>query len=247
MARICAMALGAGMLAATLTAAPASAAENIVVDGASPYAAESTTIFWGLSGTRHSWFAGGGFVHALNGNLGVNGWLVSGVLGGGSSEDFDVIFSETDSFQAAALIGYQAVSSAIYLAVYIGVNYFNNDSTPFDPTDPTAGDEVGFMVQGELETVGEDALYLSLMGTYSTAFDTYWVRARPGYNAGGIAFGPEFIASGDLGGDTVRYGAFVGGIMIGGVEMTISAGYQDERGATYSDGAYGAVEFSANL
>ena len=91
---------------------------------------------------------------------------------------------------------------------------------------------------------------MALNGSYSTAFDTYYVLGRVGRTFGRFTVGPEAWALGDITGDAQRLGAFLSmEIPMGHTTgtLTFSAGRQfgDEllAGKGFDDGAYGTVNF----
>ena len=99
--------------------------------------------------------------------------------------------------------------------------------------------------------------YFSLEGYYSTAFDTYWSRARVGMNLGRFIIGPEAGADGNEGYDAQRLGAFAMFKldMFGTrnpAELTIHGGYQfvdDDNGSSVAstsggEGAYAGFNLS---
>ena len=100
------------------------------------------------------------------------------------------------------MIGYKISRGHIWAAAYIGVDYQSYDLTPDDLSSPVRGSEVGFKVAADVATLRTGSpLYFSLSGLYSTAFDSYWARARVGLNQGHMTFGPEAIAMGNDGFD----------------------------------------------
>ena len=210
----------------------------------------------------HFFYSGG--IIALNGDISRNGFLLKGFVGTG---DYEYPTSsvpggnvDADATDLAALAGYQIYSGNYRFAAYVGVNWIDNDLNPKDPTNPTAGSETGFAVSGEFDTVQSRPLYLSLIGQYSTAYETYWSRVRPGYRFGTWVVGPEGIFMGDETYDAQRAGAFVS-VPINikrdvTFELTFSGGYQwigeDEVDGGFfggpagtSDGGYGNVNISA--
>ncbi|MEL6422944.1 MAG: cellulose biosynthesis protein BcsS [Pseudomonadota bacterium] len=172
--------------------------------------AQSTYVFssFDTTDTADIGFIGG--VMAVNGDINADGVLLrlSGLHGtysyalGAGENDVDVTAVD-------AMVGYQTFRDGLRLSGYIGVEHRDSDLALVDPNNPTQGDEVGAKVQLELATTAGTPLYLSLIGSYSTAFDTYWTRGRVGYDFGGFVIGPELMALGDEGFDQIRYGGFV--------------------------------------
>ena len=109
------------------------------------------------------------------------------------------------------MVGYQWVRQQFDLALYAGIDRINHNLSPFDPDNPARGSEIGFKVGIDLESHRHIGLpyYYALEGTYSTAFDTYFLLGRLGMNRGGTIFGVEGWLLGDESGDAQRLGAFL--------------------------------------
>jgi hypothetical protein len=168
-----------------------------------------------------------------------------------------------DAWQGDAMVGYKISRGLWWAAGYIGVDYQDHDLTPDDLENPVSGSEVGFKVAADVATLRQGTpLYFALNGQYSTAFDSYWARARVGINHNRFTFGPEGLAMGNDAFDAQRVGAFLTfDVELSRsmpVEITLSGGYQfvsesDDNGGGISDGgaigsgggegAYGGVVF----
>lgn len=208
----------------------------------------STVVFWGGNIKERAFYGYAGTVHAFNGDLSQDGLLLRGVIGYGAYE-YDtgsVVGGEVDGevTQFDATIGYQVFRGASRLSGYVGINYQDHDLSPIDLTNSTRGDEIGFLVQGEIETIASHSFYASMIANYSTANDTFWARARVGKNVGHITIGPEATLMGNKEYDGRRIGAFIGGLDLGSVNASISGGYADVDGTQGDSGAYGAIGFS---
>src|SRR5208337_612925 len=122
---------------------------------------------------------------------------------------------DATQWEGSALVGYQIVRDAISYAAYAGVDYQSFSLTPPDLSDPARGDRAGAKFVVDIETDREKSFYANLLGDYSTAFDTYFVRGRLGWKPGTgevsnrIAVGPEVSAFGNLAFNAQRAGAFV--------------------------------------
>lgn len=222
------------------------AADTLLEQRMAPNAPVDTVIYWGgdfTYGSSGRYGAGvdAGFVKALNGNLGRAGWTISGNLGLSRSVD---VGTRTNSVYGSALLGYIWPGQGYYFTLGAGVNVVANDETPSGGV--TDGSKVGAIVQYGFETTRENALYLQSYGAYSTANDQIYFHAKAGYKTSKLRFGPEFTLSDDRGGRaTLRYGAFVGDIPVGGkVSMVVSAGYQQELEPGTKDRFYATVGFS---
>jgi hypothetical protein len=218
----------------------------------------SHTIFTGGEVARNSWEGYLGTIVALNRDLSKDGVLLRAM---GSYGQYDYNFGlavDGTSRQADLMIGYQWVRQHFNLALYAGIDFIDHDLSPFDGNNPAQGRETGFKVGIDLESHRYSGLpyYYALEGTYSTAFDTYFLMGRLGANRGGTIFGVEGWLLGDESGDAQRLGGFVGfGRELRSdlfAEMTFSAGYQftdDEFAALCGsffggDGAYAMMNVS---
>ena len=164
-------------------------------------------------------------------------------------------------WQGAAFVGYQIVRNAITYSGFMGVDVPSVTLSPNDPTNPVRGTEVGFKVKTEIETDLEKTWYLDITADYSTAFQTYDSRIRPGWKFGSgkteyqTVIGPEASFLGDQTFDAQRLGAFVlFPIKINEdttAQFIIAAGYQwvEDRGTgtqastAGETGAYGTASF----
>ena len=153
-----------------------------------------------------------------------------------------------DGIALSAMLGYLFVRPGAAVGLYAGLDYQNHDLTPKDPTSAVSGDEVGFRIGGDVRLTGPQH-YASIEGYYSTAFDSYWSRARVGGNLGHIIIGPEALALGNAGFDAQRVGAFaMTKLHLNAhtpIELTVSGGYQfvndQGSGSSGGEGAYGAL------
>ncbi|HEU0160238.1 MAG TPA: cellulose biosynthesis protein BcsS, partial [Hyphomicrobiaceae bacterium] len=111
-----------------------------------------------------------------------------------------------------------------------------------------------------IETEKELPYYFALEGNYSTAFNSYWARARVGWHRGRFIFGPEASVVGDEDFDAQRVGGFVRFDLplapFRPIEVTLSAGHQfvsgnNNNGATGgiggSEGTYGLINWSVTF
>ena len=183
---------------------------------------------------------------------------VLGQLGDFDYRDITVPGGKVDGDMVGGdvMIGYQFTRGFVTATIYVGVDYLDYDLNPDVPTEEIRGDEFGFKVAGDLETSSEVPFFLSLNGSYSTAFDTYYAQLRVGYNARRFVFGPEGAVSGDKSGDIQRLGGFFiyrfDLTPINQAEFTVYAGHQfaDDDGGQFGsgdEGTYGGVSFSVSF
>lgn len=230
----------------------------------------SHIIFTGGEVARDSWETYLGATWALNRDLSREGVLFRtmgsygrydyqencsdpGRCGGGADpQNFD-----GRMWQGDVMVGYQWVRGNFDMALYAGVDFQNHRISPNDPFNPVSGHETGFKVALDLEAHRHTGLpyYYSLEGAYSTAFDTYFLLGRLGFNRNAFIYGVEGWLLGDETGDAQRLGAFVSfdrqlrPDLV--AEISFSAGYQfiDDEGKLCgsffgSEGAYATLNIS---
>ena len=238
-----------GLVLATSAPAHAGSLKDGIKDGG--YEPTWIATYSGADFAKDSFYAYSGAVVSLQRDLSKSGFVFQGFTGYGSYEyDSPGVPGgrvDGDVTQLAAMLGYLWVRPGAAIGLYVGADYHNYDLTPNDPFSSVDGSEVGFRVGGDIRMIGERH-YLTLEGYYSTAFDTYWSRARVGLNLGRVIIGPEAAAMGNVGYDAQRLGGFA---MLkldffgtkNAPELTINAGYQflrDDAGVGSSVGGEGA-------
>lgn len=205
---------GAGSLAVALVVASAAHAGGTKDYGYEPAVTpKSTVTFSGSDWSKDASYFYSGVIFALNRDLGRNGVVLRGFAGVPMYEYDSTHASggvvDGDGVQGDVMVGYIWHHERVTFSAYGGIDYQDYDLTPDDPTSSVRGSEVGFKVAGDLASAYDSPFYWNLLGSYSTAFDTYWTRARIGYNAGRLVIGPEVIAMGSDGFDARRVGGFV--------------------------------------
>jgi len=230
----------------------------------------SHRIFTGGEIAQNSWETYLGATWALNRDLSREGILFR-VMGAHGQYDYqencpapgvcaygvDPTHFEGKMWQGDVMIGYQWIRERFDMALFVGADYISHDITPFHLVNPVRGNEWGLKVGIDLESHRRTGLphYFALEGTYSTAFDTYWLLGRAGLNRGGNIFGIEGWLLGDDTGNAQRLGAFVSfdrqlrsDLR---AEFTFSGGYQfvDENGQICTsffgaEGAYATMNIS---
>jgi len=217
--------------------APAPAPEKI----------EYGNLYFGVDWTSHRSLAGYmGVLYAPNG-MEQSGLRLSafGLTGRyryqGDAETFRGKFVSSD-----ALVGSSHVFNNGALTLAVGVNYQDHSVTPFDPSNSVQGAKTGFKVQGDLWVNPTPKTLVYLLGSYSTAFDTYYAIGRLGYDlAGSGAFvGPEVGGQGNDRTDQLRLGAHVSGISLGTAKLGVSGGWVRERGEGGAWYATGNIDFT---
>ncbi|MEQ1662363.1 MAG: cellulose biosynthesis protein BcsS [Thiobacillus sp.] len=209
--------------------------------------AGSTAIFVGIGGADDTMFSYLGGVHALGGDIDKTGVLLRGMVGYGEY-DYDTTAVaggsvEGEQVNAELAVGYQWVMPGSRVSLYAGVDYQEHDLSPNDVFNSVNGDETGGLIQAELETTS-GAWHGSLIGKYSSAYDSYWARGRVGYAMGGATFGPEVAVGGNEEYDETRYGAFVNFDLSSATAVSLSAGYREAEGDASrndQDGGYASL------
>lgn len=214
-------------------------------------------LFTGIDAKEDSVFFYGGGIFAING-IDQNSLAIKGFIGGG---DFDYTAQPSgvfpggsvdgDSFTADVLGGYRAYFGGFQVGVYAGVNFqdiTHSINVAGRPNVKARGDKAGFKIDAELNFSGQGPLYLDARGNYSTAFDTYWLRGRIGYNLGMFTIGPEGALLGNDDYDQARIGGFaLFDLMDTGFSISLSAGYADVDGTTGQDSIYGSATVSTSF
>jgi hypothetical protein len=215
---------------------------------AAPAAIEYGNVYFGFDTNSHHGLAGyAGILYAPTGmhqsGIRLSVFGLGGVYEyhGGSGEEFKGRFASVD-----ALVGYSHVFGNGAVTLAIGANYQNHRVRPFDPNNSVQGGELGFKVQADLWVNPTPVTLIYMLGSYSTAFNTYYAVGRLGYDFFGnqVFFGPEVGGLGNDRTDQVRVGAHVTGFRLGSGRVTVSGGWLHERGE--GDGAYasGSIDFS---
>jgi hypothetical protein len=205
----------------------------------------SVVFFGGVAVDEAGWFADAGAVAAFNRNLNLPGWLFR-IRGGGGHYDYNrsaTLEQGVDYQVGEVMLGYQWFMGPSRISVYAGPNVENHDNN--DPLAEVAGTKWGFKAQGEIFTNFAPNWYSLVLGTYSTAFSSYFALGKLGYRVTPfISIGPEVAALGNDRFDAVRTGPFVAFDVTPSTQLILSGGYSwDERHDALNDnsGAYGTM------
>lgn len=199
--------------------------------------APSWELFGGIAVGPSSIYGDIGAVFAFNRNLTVDGWLFR-IRGGVGSYDYNRApgLEQSPNFQTGEfMVGYQKFVGNTRFSGYVGPNVEHHDNS--DPLATVRGTEWGIKGQGEVYMPVSDRWYVLALGTYSTAFDLYFVLGKVGFNvAPGISVGPEVVFLGNDRFDATRLGPFVGFDLGSGAQLILSGGYQwDQRSDALND------------
>jgi len=254
MGRFLAMRLAASLLA-VLSASAASAAD--IPYKAPPQVTRAPApwmnVFGGFAGTRHSYFGDAGAVVALNHNLHTDGWLLR-IRGGAGHYEYNrtaTLQQEVDFQVGEVMLGYHRLIGATRYSAYVGGNVEHHDNS--DPLATVKGTKWGAKVQGEIFHQFSTSWYGLLLGTYSTAFDSYFALVKLGYRiTPTIAVGPEAAALGNDRFDHVHVGGFVAFDVFPATasQIILSAGYAiDTRDdpLTNNNGAYAKIHLRSSF
>jgi hypothetical protein len=183
-----------------------------------------------------------GAVHAINGNMSSNGFLVH-VTAELLNYEYASLGTpiSADGWGGSIMAGYQFMfASSGKIAGYAGIGHRDIETRPNDPFSQTNGENTAF--KGQLELYYDNDMFdFSALGHYFDNADTYYGRARGGIRLGGIVVGPEVALHGSDEYDTVEYGGFIRLLATDSVTVGAKAGYADRDGRG-DDGAYFGVE-----
>jgi opacity protein-like surface antigen len=207
------------------------------------------TAFGGVDVSRLSLDAWGGALIAPWQDIDTSGarvWIFAG--GGGykyygSGTAFHGIYESGD-----ILAGYGFESDNYSINLLGGLNAINDMVTPYDPDNPVQGTEGGFKVRADAYTTPTPQTMTYSEAEYSTAFQTYYLNQKIGYdvtNGQDIYFGPQATLFGDQHFRQWRIGAHLSNLQIDKVEIDLSAGYADD--SVVGRGAYSTVEVSRDF
>lgn len=208
----------------------------------------SSVAYVGIDSRDRSFYGYGGLIHALNGNINSSGALLRGTIVYGEYDytlpipggpDID---GEAISFDALA--GYQHFFPILVARVYGGVEYEKHTLTPDVQLDPNRGGEFGIKLRAELETHYTSPFHGSLLGSYGSAKEWYWVRGRVGYNLGGIILGPEAVFNRNPVTEDRRFGAYaiLRNPTLVPFEISFSVGHSSTESIRGGSSIYGGME-----
>lgn len=185
-----------------------------------------------------------GAVHAINGNMNSNGFLVHATV---ELLNYDYLSGittiEANGWGGAIMAGYQfMLSDQGKVALYAGVGHRDIDTSPNDPLSESNGQNTAFKGQAEAYFGIGQMVDLSALANYFDSDGTYYGRARAGFHLGGVVVGPEIALHGSDEYDTREYGAFVRYLATDTVTIGAKAGWADRDGNRGDDGAYFGVE-----
>ncbi|KAB7613487.1 cellulose biosynthesis protein BcsS [Amylibacter sp. SFDW26] len=183
-----------------------------------------------------------GLIKAFNGDLNKSGYLGRGFIAYGdyNYETAAVAGGSVDieAVSGDLMLGYQIVGNQAIISGFAGLDIQSNALTPNDPQNSTGGSAHGFKIQGEVRTTENAPAQASLIASYSGANETYYSRGRIGFNVGKFSVGPEASLLGNEEYDSQKYGAFISGLKVNSLDVSVNVGYANSSGNGSSDGAY---------
>jgi hypothetical protein len=190
---------------------------------------DSVSLYSNFEAVKDANFFYGGAVAALNGDLSRRGFLIQGFGGVGSYKYLNSGVPggtvNADLTEGSGLAGYQFYTGNVRFKTFVGVDWQNNALHPPDPTNPVSGSRTGVLVTGDAETAGPRPLYFDLYGSFSSVNNTYWSKARLGYNFGRVVIGPEGAFYGNENFNSERAGAFIKFPIFRKLDVTLSGGF----------------------
>lgn len=185
-----------------------------------------------------------GLVHAINGNIGKDGFLLHVSL---EHLDYNYVNPalaefDADGWGGGIMVGYQFVGNGSKLALYAGIAHRDIDVDPFDVFSETAGEHTAFKGQAEGYFKVSSDFELSALGSYFDNAETYYMRARGGFHLGEFTVGPEISLHGSDEYDGQEYGGFVRFVCDESLVLGARVGWADRDDARNDDGGYFGLE-----
>jgi hypothetical protein len=248
----------AGLLAAALVMGGQAVADGGRNMKAQPVEETSGGVwFGGFDVVKGATYAFDGVIIAFNRDISKDGWALRAY---GSRVDFDQEpTGDGRGWQGDLMLGYLFNRGAFSGGIYAGADYQNYKLSPDDPTTNVRGTEWGFKVAADVTSSDDRPLYVSMAGSYSTAFDSYWTRLRLGHNRNRVVYGIEGQAFGNQDFNAQRLGGFLTFQIplrpSTPLEVTLSVGHQfvnDSNSGTEVStgggaGTYGTIVFSTTF
>lgn len=202
--------------------------------------------FTGFDVSKSSYSAWAGTLIAPTGDLDTSGLRLYLLGEGGAYRyggDPDSIYGIYTGGEVLAGYGFEGDTYSINLL--LGGNALNHTLSEIDLENPVEGTKFGVKGRADARINPTPTTLAYAEGEYSTAFDTYYALAKLGVQLGTMAnvfIGPEAAVLGDSHSGQWRVGAHVTDFNVGPVQVTVSAGYADDRDVGAS--AYGHIEVS---
>lgn len=212
--------------------------------------AASTNVFTGVDVAHDAWYAYVGGDTGLQGqDILTQPGFIGRINGGYGQYSYDKPGTgniDGDSGNVGLMLGYGTNFSGGRVSAYLGGDWINQNLSPNDPLANAEGSRFGAKAQLEVSVNPVDGFGGEALGSYSTAFRTYWTHASVGYHFSAFSIGPEvgFVGNEDY--NEVRYGAEVGNVDLGFADLSLHGGFVNSN-RNSGDGGYGAIGFFKNF
>lgn len=199
-------------------------------------------------------------VVAVNRDMAKSGFLVR-LYGSVAVYDYaDTAGATIDGtlWQMDVMPGYQFVRGPGTFGGFIGFDFQDSQLSPNDPTNPVRGTAAGLKVEGHYYLQDDkQPIEASLVGEYSTAFETYYAELRVGARlTEKLSLGPAAEVDGTTGYNAQRLGVYATYAFDRAknvpLAVTIVGGHQfvsgdGQAGPAGGAGTYGTLELSTNF
>jgi outer membrane immunogenic protein len=162
---------------------------------------------------------------------------------GNASSAFKGVYETGD-----ILAGYGFEGDYYSINLLVGPSVENDTLNMFDPDNRVVGTQFGAKVRGDAWVNFTPNTLVYSEGEFSSAFLTYYTKAKFGYdffNSSNVFIGPEIGALGNERFNQLRVGAGVTQIKIRNFQLDLSAGYAND--SVVGPGAYGTLELSTTF
>ncbi|MBI1214382.1 MAG: cellulose biosynthesis protein BcsS [Alphaproteobacteria bacterium] len=210
-----------------------------------------TGAWTGVDFAPNSYYAYLGVVTALQNQdiTARDGWLLRASAGYGEFDYNTVLVAggvDGAVTSGDLMVGYGHFFDKGSIKGYLGGDYQHYHLSPNDPGTKVHGSQGGVKGLLEMNVNAADKIALGAMGSYSTAYDSYWTRFDASYNFGPFAIGPEALLMGNKSYDQSRFGGAISGVHIGFATARLYGGVANTRGRG-ADGGYGGISFGADF
>ena len=204
---------------------------------------EKAVLFWGYDTTGDDHYGYVGAAIAPFGSINESGVRLR-FFGYGANFDYDASPDrEATGGGGGGYLGYSHRTENLSLPGYVGAEGRGFDIDPSDSRSDLHDENVGLPLLAELDYSFSERFSVSALANYTFLLDTYWTRLRPTFSLGwqNLRAGPEVTAYGGDEWDKQRYGAFLSGFRLGGVDIGVKVGAEYDSRDNETD-AYGGVE-----
>jgi hypothetical protein len=164
------------------------------------------------------------------------------ILGSSGAYSYDEINGVF--YYGEALVGYGFHGDTYAVNLYVGGNAETHHLSQLDPENSVVGTQFGAKVRGDVWLLPTPQTLAVLEGDYSTAFRSWSILGKVGYDffGNGSYFGPEASFFGNERYQQWRVGAHVSRLVSGRFEAAVAGGYADD--STVGASAYGRLDLS---